>query len=195
MSQSTRRNARTGAIALTLFAPLHCLAGLAGATLAPPGFACWLGISFGILCLCEELGAAKPLNRGGLVLFGAAFCARLLMTIAVEPALQVRAELVFAFAAMGALLLWSVALMHRPFAARAIGMLGAGFAGLALGLILLAHLIVGSAAMWGFGALFAALADPTHDTRTAMLTLNAILALWGVLTSGLLWTYDFRSAS
>jgi len=194
MSHPTGCNARTGAIALAVFAPLHWLVSLAGTIFAPLAFACWLGISFGILCLCEELGAAKPLNRGGLVLFGAAFCARLLMTIATEPALHIRAELVFAFAMMGALLLWSVALMHRPRASRAVGMVGTAVAGSTLGLILLAHLLVGGATILGFGALFAALADPAHATQAAMLTLNVVLALWGVLISGLLWTHDLRSA-
>ena len=187
------RNARTGAIALAVFAPLHFIVSLAGAKFGPMAFACWLGISFGILCLCEELGAAKPLNRAGLVLFGAAFCARLLMTVTVEPALYVRAELLFAFAAMGALLFWSVALVHRPRAPRTVGILGSALAGSMLGLILVAHLLVGTATIWGVGALFAALSSPTQDTREAMLTINAILALWSLITSGLLWRYSLRS--
>lgn len=195
MPEPISRNARMGAIALAFFAPIHFVVSLAGAELAPMAFACWLGISFGILCLCEELGAAKPLNRAGLVLFGAAFCARLLMTVATEPTFHARAELLFAFAAIGALLLWSVALMHRPQAPRTVGILGSAIAGSTLGLILLAHLLVGTATIWGFGALFAALSSPARDTRGATLTINATLALWGLVTSGLLWRHSLRTAS
>ncbi|SDC04282.1 hypothetical protein SAMN05444678_101202 [Sphingomonas sp. YR710] len=194
MFQPIGRNARTGAIALAIFAPAHCLAGLAGAIFAPAAFACWLGISFGILCLCDELGAAKPLNRAGLVLFGAAFSARLLMVVTVEPATHVRAELIFAFATMGALLLWSVALMHRPRAPRTVGIFGTAIAGSTLALILSAHLLMGSATIWGFGTLFAALSTPTIDTRGAMAVINAILSLWGLVTAGLLRAHSLRAA-
>lgn len=54
--------------------------------------------------MCDELGSAKPLNRAGLILFGTAFCARLLMTVGAEPGLYIRAELLFAFSLMSALL-------------------------------------------------------------------------------------------
>lgn len=195
MSEPISRNARAGAVALVVFAPLHGVASFLGAMLAPMAFACWLGLSFGILCLCEELGAAKPLNRAGLVLFGAAFCARLLMSLAVEPALYVRAELLFAFATMGSLLFWSVALMHRPHAPRAVGMFGTAIAGSTLALIVSAHLVVGGATILGFGALFSALSSPTLDTRVAMTTINAIWTAWALVVSGLLWTQSVRSAS
>ncbi len=193
MPQPISRNARTGAIALALFAPLHWVVSLAGGQLAPTAFACWLGISFGILCLCEELGASKPLNRVGLVLFGAAFCARLLMTVALEPTLHVRAQLLFAFAVMGALLFWSVALMHRAEAPRVAGILGGAIAGSTLGVILMAHLLVGTATIWGFGALFAALSMPARDTHDAMLIIDAILALWALVISALLWRHNLRT--
>jgi hypothetical protein len=160
--------------------------------MAPLAFASWLGLSFGILCLTEELGAARPLNRAGLVLFAAAFCARLLMIVAGDPVLSARAQLLFAFAAMGALLFWSVALMHRPRAPRAAGFLGAAVTGSMLALILAAHLLVGSMTVWGFSALFAALSNPTPDTFLAMMTINVILSLWGLLASGLLWMNILR---
>jgi hypothetical protein len=194
MLDTISRNARTAAIALALFAPMHGVAVLAGAKFAPLAFACWLGISFGVLCLCDELGAAKPLNRAGLVAFGAAFVARALMLVASDAALLVRAELLFAFALMGALLFWSVALMHRPHAPRAIGLFGTAIAGSTLVLIILAHLLVGSASIWGFGALFSALSNPMVDTRGAMTTINAIVALWGLVVAGLLWKQTLRSA-
>lgn len=195
MPEPITRNARTGAFALLFFAPVHCAIGLAGATLAPIGIASWLGVSFGILCLCDELGPARPLNRAGLVLFGAAFCARLLMAISTDPALEVRSELLFAFTVMGALLFWSVALMHRPHAPRAVGLFGTAIAVSALALILAAHLLVGGAALWGFGLLFAALASPTLDTSRAMAATNGIVALWSMVLAALLLRHSLRSTA
>ncbi len=195
MSEPATRNARTGAVALGLFAPLHCLVNLQGAALAPLAFASWLGVSFGILCLTEELGAARPLNRAGLVLFAAAFCARLLMAVAVDPALQARVQLLFAFAILGALLFWSAALMHRPRTPRVAGILGAAVAGSTLALILAAHLLVGSVTISGFSALFAAVSDPTRETLRAMTTINVILGLWGLAGAGLLWRNALRSGN
>lgn len=194
MPEQVTRNARIGAVALAIFAPLHGVVGLFGAMFAPLGFMCWLGVSFGVLCLSDELGAAKPLNRAGLILFGTAFCARLLMTLASEPMLHVRAEIAFAFATLGALLLWSVALMHRPHAPRTVGLFGLAVSGSTLALILSAHLLMGSVTIWGFGTLFAALADPALDTGTALATINAIVALWALIMSGMLWTRNLRSA-
>jgi len=194
MSEPISRNASAGAIALALFAPLHGLVGLAGVTLAPLGLATWLGVSFGVLCLCEELGTARPLNRAGLVLFAAAFGARLLIGLVVDPALYVRAELLFAFATTGALLFWSAALMHRPDAPRAVGFVGAAVASSTLVLIVAAHLLVGSATIWIFGGLFAALASPTLDLSGAIVTIDAFLALWSLAAAALLWRGGLRRA-
>src|SRR5271165_213822 len=142
------RNARSGAIALASCTSVHFLVDLQGMRLAPLALVSWLGVSFGVLCLCEELGASRPLNRAGLVLFSAAFGARLLMTVAVDSTLYARAELLFAFATMGALLFWSVALMHRRQAPRAFGIAGTALTGSTLALILAAHLLVGTATIW-----------------------------------------------
>jgi len=192
MPQPISLNARAGALALAISAPLHFLFGLYGAQLAPMGFISWLGVGFGVLCLCEELGAQRPLNRAGLVLFAAAFVARSLTLLAPDPALLARAQLLFAFATMGAMLFWSAALMHRPRAPRVVGVLGAAIAGSALALIIAAHLLVGGAAVWGFSSLFVALSQPTVDATGAISTVNAIVCLWGLLLSGLLWKFSLR---
>jgi hypothetical protein len=186
MSDPITRNARDGAIALAAFAPLHGLVSWRGAPLTPLAFACWLGLSFGVLCLADELGAAKPLNRAGLVLFAAAFVARALMALSVNPLLTARAQLLYAFAVMGALLSWSVALLHRRAAARAVGAVGAVVAGGGLAAILAAHLLVGGVTIFGFSALFLALANPTLDASGALATVDAILGFWALFAAALM---------
>ena len=193
MPESVSLNARSGAIALTVFAPLHFLVSLQGAAVAPLACATWLAVSFGVLCLCDELGPARPLNRAGLVLYAAAFSARLLMVVTGDPVSQARAELLFAFATMGSLLFWSAALMHRPRKPRAAGMLGAAMTGSTLALILAAHLLAGSASIWGFSELFDSLSSPSASAVHAMTTINGILCLWALISAGLMWTGALRS--
>jgi len=195
MPQRMTPNARAGAIALAVFASAYCLLSLAGPLLGPMAFVSWLGFSFGVLCLCEELGPAKPLNRAGLIIFLAAFSARVLVLVRIDSTVSMRAELLFAFATMSALLLWSVALLHRPRAPRAVGAVGTALVGSTLALILSAHLLVGGAAIWGFGTLFAALYEPALDSHGAVTAINVILAIWSIIVARLMWTSDLRSGS
>ena len=64
-------NSRVGALALTVCAPLNILLHLQGPSLGPLSYAVWVGLSFGLLCFCDEMGAARPLNRAGLVALAA----------------------------------------------------------------------------------------------------------------------------
>ena len=110
---ATSLNARVGVLALTVCAPLNVILHMQGPSLGPLSYAVWLGLSFGLLCFCDEMGAARPLNRAGLVSLAAAFCADTVMTLSVDPAVVARASVLYAFAVLGAVVFWSVALMHR----------------------------------------------------------------------------------
>jgi hypothetical protein len=180
-------NARVGALALALGAPLNLVLHLEGGRLAPLSYVAWLAVSFGLWCFAGEMGAARPLNRAGLVLLAAAFCADTLAMLATDPGEAARARLVYAFAVLGALVFWSVALMHRTRAARAIGTLGATVGAGALVLLVAAHLLLGTATILGASQLFAALDQPAHAASAALAMIDSVLCVWSLTTAWLLW--------
>jgi len=186
------RNARMGALFLTVGAPMNLFLHMQGARLGPLSYASWLGVSFGTLCFCEEMGASKPLNRAGLVLFAAAFCADTMATVAIDPSLVARSHLLYAFAILGALVFWSVALMHRTKTAKAVGAVGAAVGGGAIGLLVAAHLLLGTATILGFSQLFATLDEPGRSTFDALATIDSILCVWCLSASVLLWNVRLR---
>lgn len=185
-------NARAGALVLSVSAPFNLILHMQGARLGPLSYASWLGVSFGVLCFCEEMGAGKPLNRAGLVLFAAAFCANTVALLAIDPSLVARAHLLYAFVTLGALVLWSVALMHRTKAAKAVGAVGAALGGGALVLLVAAHLLLGTATILGFSQLFAMLDEPSRSTFDALAMIDSVLCFWGLATSVLLWNVRLR---
>ena len=186
-----RLNARAGAVALALGAPMNLLLHLQGARLAPLAYAAWLVFSFGALCFAGEMGAERPLNRAGLVAFAAAFCADTVALVAAGA--EARARLLYAFCLLAALLFWSVALMHRARTARAVGSVGAALGGAAIALLIAAHLLVGTATIAGFSQLFAALGDPGQATAGALLAIDAVACLWAFAVAILLWRGQLRA--
>ena len=189
---TTSLNARVGAIVLTICAPLNLILHMQGPALGPLSYAVWLGLSFGLLCFCDEMGAARPLNRGGLIALAAAFVADTLLTLSADPSLVARASVLYAFAVLGAVVLWSVALMHRKQTARAIGAIGALVGGGALALLVAAHVLLGAATVLGFSQLFAALQEPGHSTLAALMLIDAVLCVWSLPIAFLLWTARLR---
>lgn len=192
-SQKISLNARIGSLALVIGAPLNLILHTQGPKLGPLSYAAWLGLSLGVLCFCDEMGAGKPLNRAGLVLFAAAFCADTMSMVSVEPDVVARATLLYAFTTLGALVLWSVALMHRVPAAKAIGAIGSAVGVGALLLLVAAHLLLGAATILGFSQLFVALEESGRSTLPALAVIDSLLCVWCVSAAILLWTDRLRS--
>jgi hypothetical protein len=186
-------NARIGALALAISGPLKLILHLQGPELGPLSYLAWLGLSFGILCFCEEMGAARPLNRAGLVLFAAAFGADTLAMLATDPIVVARSHLLYAFALLGALVLWSVALMHRTAGAGLAGAAGAVVGGGVLLTLIAAHLLLGAVSIVGFSQLFEALEGGGGSTLVAVAVIDTVLCVWSLLSAGLLWTARLRS--
>jgi hypothetical protein len=190
---TTSLSARVGAVALALSAPANLGLQLLGPRLGPLNYIAWLGVSLGVLCFCEEMGAGRPLNRAGLVLFAAAFCAATMALLGTDPGLIARAHLLYAFALLGALVLWSAALMHRRTAARSVGAVGAAVGGGALVLLVAAHLLLGTATVVGFSQLFAALDETGRSPGDGLTTIDSILCVWSLAISTLLWNVPLRA--
>ena len=185
----TRLNARVGAVALAIGGPLNLVLHAQGDRLGPLAYAAWLIFSLGLTCFCDEMGAGRPLNRAGLVAFAAAFCADTLALVGPGPA----ARLLYAFSLLLALVLWSVAMMHRTRMVRAVGSVGAALGGLALALLLAAHVLIGAVTIVGFSQLFAALDDPAKSAAGALVAIDAAACVWALAVAVLLWRRQLRS--
>jgi len=183
-------NARAGALALAIGAALNLGLRLAGPMLAPLNYLGWLVAAFGVWCFCDEMGLARPLNRAGMVLFAAAFCANTVALLTVDPAAAARADRLYAFTALGALLLWSVAMMHRRSATRAAGMVGASVGVGAIVLLVVAHVLVGTATIFGFSELFSP--EATAVPTSALATVDGLLAAWSLAAAALMWSGRLR---
>jgi hypothetical protein len=188
-----RLNARVGAVALAVGAPLNLILHAQGDRLGPLAYAAWLVFSLGAACFCDEMGAGRPLNRAGLIAFAAAFCAD---TVALVGAgARPGARLLYAFCLLAALVLWSVAMMHRTRLVKAVGSAGATLGGVALALLLAAHLLLGAVTILGFSQLFAALDDPAKSAAGALVAVDATACIWALAVALLLWTGQLRDPS
>ena len=185
-----RLNARVGAVALALGAPLNAILHAQGARLGPVAYAAWLVFSLGMVCFCDEMGAGRPLNRAGLVAFAAAFCADTVALLVSGSGAGAR--LLYAFCLLLALVLWSVAMMHRAQVARAVGSVGAALGGVALALLVAAHLLLGTVTIVGFSQLFAALDDPTKSAAGALVAIDVAACAWALAVAVLLWRGRLR---
>jgi len=181
------RNAQVGAIALALSATLGAAIIWRGPGLVPLRIVALFGTALGLVCLCDELGAGRPLNRAGLILFAGAFCAKLLMLVSADPLTAARATITYAFAMFGALLLWSVALLHHSGAAKRMGALGTAASIASIAFLIAGHLAVALGSLAGFAGLYAALDGSAEKARSASVTIETIAWLWCLAASGLLW--------
>lgn len=188
-------NARLGAFALLIGSSVQLIASIAAAMSAPWAYAGWLIFAFGAMCFCQELGPARPLNRAGLILLAATVCFRSFLVLELSATLSARAKLAFVLAGFGAMLFWSVALMHRTERAHTVGVFGLSIAGGGIVLLLSAHLALGIAGIAGFVKLFDAVHQPDADYSQALVSISILLSLWSLAVAWLLLTTLLQSSS
>lgn len=187
------RNVKISAITLAGGSWSQVPASLSDTLAMPWAYAGWLLFTFGAWYLCDELGATRPLNRAGSLMLAVGFVARTALLFLVNPSEIVRADLVFAIATLFALLLWSAALMHRNAAPKAVGLFGSLVSGGGLGVLIAAHIAVGSTGYWGFAGLFAALTHPDLRPDGAMASVSIIAAIWASAIAILMLTRNLRT--
>jgi hypothetical protein len=192
IATTIRLNARVGAVALAIGAPLNLILHAQGDRLGPLAYAAWLVFSLGAICFCDEMGAGRPLNRAGLIAFAAAFCSDTVVLVGSGPGSSAGARLLYAFCLLAALVLWCFAMMHRTPLVRAAGAAGAGLGGVALVLLVAAHLLLGTVTIVGFSQLSAALDDPTKSAAGALAAIDAVACIWALGVAALLWTGRLR---
>jgi hypothetical protein len=180
-------NARTAAVALGAAAFMtllltHVLAPLATLrllTLATTAFATW--------AFCDEMGMRKPLNRAAFVFFSIAVVAKVQIALGVTVEFAGRYYLLYAAFLLMAVLLWSVAFLHRQRTLQLVGAFGVVATAFPIGAIIVGHLVVGVGAAIGVGALLAA-TDGSAPSDLGFVTLvERIFGLWAYVAAWLLW--------
>ena len=183
----TTLNARVGAVALVAGSGGTVLLRLVPADLAPM-LVLALGLSaLGAWAFADEMGLRKPLNRAGLVAFAFAAMART-MVLLQEPGSGQRFLVLYLFSLLLALLLWSLALLHRDGPLKVAGALGAAGTVLPILLLVAGHLFLGAGAIWGISALYGAATAQPQVSPAIVGVINAIFLAWSLLAAAALWS-------
>ena len=161
-------------------APLRLLA------LASSAFAAW--------CFCDEMGMRKPLNRAGFVLFVIAAAVKVERILGVGAGQAGRYDLLFAAFLLLALLLWSVAFLHRQRSLKVAGAVGVAATLLPIAVLIVGHLAVGAGAFLGVQALLAAGDGAAVTDRSFVTLVERLFGLWGYVAAWFLWRGHIAAA-
>ena len=187
-------NAKVGAVALTVGSLAVVGLGQIPMTLAPLNLLALGVLTLGAWAFGDEMGLRKPLNRGGFVVFIAAMFARIHPLLEPQSPVQGRYFLLYAFALLLAMLLWSVAFLHRQRDVKAAGAVGALVSVAPIVALIAGHLAVGAGAFAGIRALMAATDGAALTDLSSIHTIELIFALWSLTTARFLWRGDIVGA-
>jgi len=171
-------NARIGAISLVTGALLTLVLSHTEVSLAPLRI-CAVAIAlFAIWAFVDEMGVRKPLNRAGFVCFSiAAFC-KIQISLGVDQSVLARYMLLYSAFLLIAVLLWSIAFLHRNRELKIVGAVGMIATVTPLALLLVGHIAVGFGAVSGIGALLLFLEDSSGNGTDLLVTVDRLFGLW-----------------
>lgn len=194
-SRATSLNAKAGAVTLAVAAFLILLLSHFSAPLAPLRLLTLALAAFAAWSFCDEMGMHKPLNRAGFVFFAIAVAAKVQITIGVATEFVGRYYFLYATFLLAALLLWSVAFLHRQPTLKVVGTVGVLTSLASIIAVIVGHIALGTGAFLGVGALLAA-TDGAAPADLAFVTLiERMFGLWGYLTAWLLWRGHIQSSA
>jgi hypothetical protein len=180
-------NARVGAATLTVSAFMTLLLSHFSASLAPLRLLSLASSAFAGWCFCDEMGMRKPLNRAGFVVFVIAIAVRIQLILGVGEREAGRYYVLFAAFLLLAVLLWSVAFLHRRRSVRIAGALGVVATVLPIGALIAGHLPVGAGAFLGAKGVLSACDGASLTDRSFITPVERLFGLWAYVASWLLW--------
>ncbi len=180
-------NAKVGAVALAASGFLTLLLSHFTAALAPARLVVLALSAFAAWSFCDEMGLKKPLNRAGFVVFALALVAKAEVILGVGASVAGRYYLSFAGFLLLALLLWSVAFLHRQRTVKVAGAVGLVASVAPIVALLVGHLAVGAGTFVGVQALLAAGQGADLTDRSFVTLVERLFGLWGYVAAWLLW--------
>jgi hypothetical protein len=188
-------NARVSAVALVVGTVALLALATQKYSLAPLRLLTMAVLAFGAWAFCDEMGMRKPLIRAGFVAFMFATFARASAVVDIHSESLGRFYLLYAFGLMVAMLLWSVAYLHRQRELKVAGALGALVSITPIVALVVGHIALGAGAALGIGSLLAATEGAELKDLSAITTVDAVFGLWAVVTAWFLWRGHIRGSA
>lgn len=186
-SRADSLNAKVGAISLCVAALMTLLLSHSSLSLAPLRLLTLAITAFAAWAFCEEMGLSKPLNRAGFVFFAIAVAAKVQIAVGLESQFAGRYYLLYAAFLLVAVLLWSVAFLHRQRALKIVGALGVAASLVPIVVLVAGHLVVGLGAALGVSAMLSATEGAAPGNLGFVTLAERIFGVWGYVAAWLLW--------
>jgi hypothetical protein len=186
-SRAPSANPRTAAVALAAAAFMTLLLTHLSVPLAPLRLLTLAIAAFAIWAFCDEMGMRKPLNRAAFVFFAIAMIAKAQIALGLAAEVAGRYYLLYAAFLLVAVLLWSVAFLHRQRALKVVGAVGVLATAFPIGAIVVGHLVVGVGAALGLSAILAATSGAAPSDLGFVILVERIFGLWAYVAAWLLW--------
>ena len=192
-SRAESLNAKVGAVALGAAAFMTLVLSHFAAPLAPLRLLTLAVAAFAAWAFCDEMGLRKPLNRAGFVFFAIAVATKVQITLGLAAQFVGRYYLLYAAFLLLAVLLWSVALLHRQRALKVVGAVGVIASLAPIAAIVVGHLAVGLGAALGVGAVLSAADGGVLSDRSFITVVERTFGLWAYVAAWLLWRGHIKS--
>lgn len=188
MNKPVALNARVSAVCIVLGAVLLHLLNQTNTELVPLRILSILVLVMGAWAFSDEMGLKKPLNRAGMIVFTASVLA-LVVTI-MEPSIKNVGKyyLLYSFTLLFAMLIWSLAFMHRKRKIKTVGKVGVVAAVIPLVALVVGHLSVAAGAWIGVDSLLSMSGGHNMLSSAPVKAIEATFIVWSVATAYMLWS-------
>ena len=189
MAEFSIRSNREKVAAISLFvgAFLTLLLTHTSTPLSPIRLIVLVLVAFAVWAFSDEMGIKKPLNRGAFVLFSLAVMAKAQIIVGIPLEYVARYYLLYAAFLLLAVLLWSIAFLHRDKTLKVIGSIGLLASFLPILAIVVGHVVVGFGATLGAGALLSAMEGGNTADLSFVITVERIFGVWAYVAALLIW--------
>lgn len=187
MEPTASLNAKVSGVCILLGAVLLHLFNQTQTDLVPLQLLTIAILIMGGWAFADEMGLRKPLNRAGFICFMVSVVS-LAVTI-LEPAIVDIGKyyLLYSFALLFAMLVWSTAFMHRKREVKLIGGIGALAVSIPLIALIAGHISVAVGAYIGVESLLNIAGGHEILNSSPVRAIEAMFIIWALATATILW--------
>lgn len=190
-----RANAKIAAIALAVSSLAAIMLTHTAEALSPLRILSLTLMTFALWAFCDEMGLRKPLNRAGLVCFSFSVGSKLGAILGVASGMDGRYLLAYTALLMASMLFWSIAFLHRPAIPKTLGAIGVGASLATILVVVVGHIVIAVAALFGLQSLLGASAGAASADPTFVNFVERLFAVWCSVAAWLLWRGYITDAS